>query len=369
MAKILVIANDESTILNFRCEILQAFVKEGFEVIVCYPLGKNTDIISNIGCKVIDLEVNRHGTNVLKDMQFLGNCVKLIKNYKPDVVLTYTVKPNIYGSFACQLTKTPYINNVTGLGSILQKESLLSKLILLMQKYAYKQSSCVFFQNSENCERLKRRGVIGSNTPVQILPGSGVNLELQSFEPYPEDDGITRFIIVSRIRIDKGYHEFLDAAEFIKKKYPNTEFHVVGWFEEEKFRNRVDTLNESGIVIYHGSKLQSEVHQLIKKCNCLIHPSYHEGMANVLLEAAATGRPVIASNIPGCKETFEDGVTGFGCKVQDSKSLIEAIEKFLKLDYAQQVVMGKLGRKKMEKEFDRQFVAKKYIRKIKIIER
>lgn len=364
MTRILIIANDESTILNFRCEILQAFVREGFEVIVCYPLGKNTEVIKNIGCKVIDLAVSRHGTNVLKDIRLLDNCVKLIKEYKPDVVLTYTVKPNIYGSFACQLTKTPYINNITGLGSILQKESILSKLILIMQKYAYRKSSCVFFQNSENCERLKQRGVISKKTPVHILPGSGVNLEMHSYEPYPEYDGTTRFIIVSRIRMDKGYQEFFDAAEIIKNKYPNTEFHVVGWYEEEELRKRVDDLNGCGIVIYHGQKLQSEVHQLIKKCNCLIHPSYHEGMANVLLEAAATGRPVIASNIPGCKETFDEGITGFGCEVRNSESLADAIERFLNVPYLEQLKMGQLGRKKMETEFDRQFVAKEYIEQI-----
>lgn len=364
MTRVLIIANEESTILNFRCEILQAFVKEGFEVIVCYPLGKNTSSITSIGCEVIDLDVSRHGTNVLKDLRLLNNCVNLIKKYKPDIVLTYTVKPNIYGSLACQLTKVPYINNVTGLGSVLQKESLLSKLILAMQKIAYRNSACVFFQNSENCETLRLKGVINEKTPIQILPGSGVNLEMQSFEPYPDDDGVIRFIIVSRIRTDKGYHEFFDAAVFIRKKYPNTEFHVVGWYEEEELRKRVEVLNERGIVIYHGQKLQLEVHQLIKKCNCLIHPSYHEGMANVLLEAAATGRPVIASNIPGCRETFDEGITGFGCEVRNSQSLIEAIEKFLKVPYSVQEKMGQLGRKKMENEFDRRFVARKYIEQI-----
>jgi galacturonosyltransferase len=233
-----------------------------------------------------------------------------------------------------------------------------------MQKYAYRKSSCVFFQNAKNCERLKQLGVITDKTPVQILPGSGVNLETQSFEPYPENDGITRFIIVSRIRIDKGYQEFLDAAEYVKNKYHNTEFHVVGWYEEEKLKNRVDNLNNKGIIIYHGQKLQAEVHQLIKNCNCLVHPSYHEGMANVLLEAAATGRPIIASNIPGCIEAFDEGVTGFGVEVQNSQSLIKAMEKFLNVPYQEQIKMGQLGREKMESEFNREFVAEMYIEQI-----
>lgn len=367
--KILIIANDESTILNFRQEILAIFVKEGFRVVVCYPFGENTKTIRDLKCHPVNLRVSRHGKNVFKDVALLNDCKRLLKKYKPDIVLTYTVKPNIYGSLACQMLHIPYINNVTGLGSILQKESGLSKIILKMQKIAYRKSSCVFFQNTENYERLLKAGVVKNDTPAQILPGSGVNLELMKYESFPENDGVTRFIIVSRIRADKGYNEFFDAAEHIKAKYPNTEFHVVGWYEEDNLRRRVDSLRKKRTITYHGKKLQDEVHELVKKCNCLIHPSYHEGMANALMEAAATGRPVIASDIPGCRETFEDGSTGFGCKVQDSDSLIETIEKFLTLSYEEQVGMGRRGREKMEKEFDRQFVAQQYIKQINKVER
>lgn len=369
MTKVLVIANDESTIFNFRREILEAFAAQGFEVTVCYPLGTHTDIIENIGCKVVNLEVSRHGKNIIKDLKLLKDCKRLIKQFKPDVVLTYTVKPNIYGSIACQMLKVPYINNITGLGSVLQKESILSKLILFLQKVAYRKSSCVFFQNKENYLRLKNSGVITEKTPTAILPGSGVNLKMQPYEQYPQNDGITRFIIVSRIRADKGYTEFFDAAEEIKSKYPNTEFHVVGWYEEDELKARVDNLNDRGIVIYHGKKLQTEVHQIIKNCDCLIHPSYHEGMANVLMEAAATGRAVIATDIPGCRETFEEGITGFGCEAQSSKSLVEAIEKFLHTDYEKRIEMGKIGRQKMEKEFNRDFVANAYTEQIKKVKR
>lgn len=364
MSKVMIIANAESTILNFRLEILQAFVRENFEVIVCYPLGDNTEKIESTGCKVVDIKVSRHGKNILEDFKLMLTCKKLIDEHKPDVVLTYTVKPNVYGSFACVLSKTPYINNITGLGSVLQSESMLSKLILTLQKLAYKKSSCVFFQNSENCERLKKSGIVSNKTNVKILPGSGVNLQMQTYEDYPENDGKTRFIIVSRLRLDKGYTEFFDAAEAVKIEYPNTEFHVVGWYEEEQLRNRVDDLNEKGIIIYHGQKLQSEVHTMIAKCDCLVHPSYHEGMANVLLEAASTGRPVIATNIPGCRETFEEGITGFGCKVQDSESLADAMKKIINLSYERRIEFGKHGREKMEREFDRNIVAEKYIEQI-----
>lgn len=363
--KLMVIANDESTIFNFRREILRAFVAEGFQVIVCYPLADHAEEIRKIGCELVNLEVSRHGTNVAQDLKLLHTCQSLIRVHRPNVVLTYTVKPNVYGSLACQMTGTRYINNVTGLGSVLQRQSALSKLILWLQKCAFRKSSCVFFQNTENCSRLKQMKVIGSDTRIRVLPGSGVNLQAQAYEPFPQNDGMIRFIMVSRIRADKGYGEFFDAAEQIKKNYPNTEFHVVGWYEEDGLRTRLDDLVARGVVIYHGQKLQEEVHRLIGQCNCLVHPSYHEGMANVLLEAAATGRPVVASDIPGCRETFEEGVTGFGCKAGSVDSLVEALARLIAVPYEEQIEMGKAARLKMEREFDRQLVAEAYITEIK----
>lgn len=362
--KILIFANDESTILNFRQEIVSAFVKENFEVVICYPFGDNTSTIEGLGCKVIDVAVSRHGTSVLQDFKFMLSCRRIIREQKPDVVLTYTVKPNIYSSIACQMTKTPYINNVTGLGSVLQKKGLIATLILKLQKLGYRKSYCVFFQNEDNMKTLRSLGVVSNKTNTVIIPGSGVNLEKQKYEEFPKDDGIIRFVIVSRVREDKGYNEFFETAKFVKSKHPNTEFHVIGWYEEEKYKRIIDDLVDKNIIIYHGKKLQEEVHFIEKNCNCLIHPSYHEGMANVILEAAATGRPVIATDIPGCREAFEDGVTGFSCKPKDVASLAEAIEKFIATPYEDQIKMGRYGRIKMEKEFDRQIVADKYIEKI-----
>lgn len=369
MRKIMIFANDESTILNFRQEIVKAFVDAKYRVVVCYPLGNNTRVIQNLGCEVIDVDVSRHGKSILQDMRFERTCKNLIRKHKPDVVLTYTIKPNIYTSIACQQTKTPYINNITGLGTVLQNKSVLSILLLQLQRFAYRKSSCVFFQNQANLETMKKAGVISDKISTKIIPGSGVNLDKQKFEPFPKDEGVTKFVIVSRIREDKGYKEFFEAAEKVKKEYPYTEFHVVGWYEDDSLRQIVDSLNDRGIIIYHGEKTQKEVHEIESKCNCLIHPSYHEGMANVLLEAAATGRPVIASNIHGCIEAFDDGITGYSCEVKNAHSLEKAIIKMINTSYENQVEMGKLGRLKMEKEFDRQFVACEYINTInKILE-
>ena len=365
--KLLLIVNDETTIYNFRREILRAFHNQGYDITLCIPEGEHTKEIEACGCKVVNIEVHRHGTNPIQDLKFMNTCRRMIKQYRPDVVLTYTVKPNVYGSLACQLEKVPYINNVTGLGTILQSDSVLARLMLFLQRLAYRKSSCVFFQNQDNCDALRKKGVINAQTPIEILPGSGVNLELHSYEPLRPEDGTTRFIIVSRIREDKGYNEFFEAADKIKQIYPKTEFHVVGWYEEEKYKTRIDDLVNRGIIIYHGKQVQEEVHKLVVDSDCSVLPTYHEGMANVLLEAAATGRPVIATRIPGCQEAFDDGVTGYGCEVKSADSLIDAMEKMIKTPYEKRIEMGQQGRKKMEKEFDRNFVAQKYIEQIERI--
>jgi len=364
MARLLMLANDESTIYNFRREIVTSFVNGGHEVYISYPLGKNTAEIEALGCKVVSANVSRHGTSITDDLKYLIYCIKLIKEISPDIVLTYTVKPNIYGSLACQLTKTKYMNNITGLGTMLQSQSLISKLICFLEKIGLRKSFCVFFQNSDNRKQLIEKKVISPKLPYQILPGSGVNLTLHKFETYPEDNDITKFVIVSRIREDKGFNEFFFMAEKIKKKYPDTEFHVVGWYEDDYYKDIIDKLHGEGIIIYHGKKNPVEVHEILKNCHCLIHPSYHEGMANVILEASATGRPVLASDIPGCIEGVDEDKTGFTFKVKDKASLAEAVEKFIDLPYAEKKNMGCAARIKMEKEFDRKFVAKIYLDKI-----
>ena len=364
MERVMIIANHESTIYNFRREIVSALVEKGYEVIVCLPIGNFSEEFLKLGCKLADIKVSRHGTNVFQDIMFMLNCRKLIAEYKPDVVLTYTVKPNIYGSIACRITKTPCINNVTGLGSVLQSKSPLAKLVLMLQRYAYKTSDCVFLQNTDNYEHLKKHKVITDKTHCRILPGSGVNLNLHTYAEFPKETEPVRFIMVSRIRKDKGYEEYFNAAEHIKRKYPDVEFHVVGGYEEDEWKNKVIDLTKRGIIIYHGKKTQEEVHQIISCCSCLVHPSYHEGMANVLLEAAAAGRCVVATDIPGCRETFDEGISGYGCKVRDTESLCSAIEKVISDSYEKRIEMGKAGRAKMEKEFDRNFVVNMYMEEI-----
>lgn len=363
MSRVLILANDNSTIYNFRRELLQRLIEEKYDVIISLPANERNKIFREMGCSVEETPISRFGTNPIKEILSIKNYVSLIREVSPNVVLTYTAKPNIYGSLACQICNVPYINNITGLGSVFQTENLIKKIMIVLQKKAYKKSQCVFFQNSSNKEYFEKSNIVGTNT--DLLPGSGVNLELHQFEPYPKYNEKIRFISVSRVRKDKGFDELFEAIKAISKKTDNIEFHIVGWYEDDDYKEKLEFMQKNYPVKYHGSKSQEEVHRLIADCHCLIHPSHHEGMANVLLEASATGRPCIASNIPGCKEALDDGITGFLFDVKNSDNLISVIQRFMNLNYEDKLEMGVLGRKKMESEFDRQIVVNRYLEEIK----
>jgi galacturonosyltransferase len=364
MPKVLILVNDNSTIYNFRRELLARLVTDHYKVFISVPSHPRNSEFVKMGCEVVETGINRFGTNLFEEISVIWKYIQLIRKVKPDVVLTYTAKPNIYGSLACQVCKVPYINNVTGLGSNFQTENRIKKIMLLLQKRAYRKSACVFFQNPGNKKYFEEKKIVGTNTA--LLPGSGVNLELHQPEPWPEGNTI-RFIVVSRLRKDKGFDELFKAIPEVCKQYSNVEFHIVGWFEEEEYRKPLESMQKNFPVIYHGDQPQEKVHELMASCHCLIHPSWHEGMANVLLEGAAAARPCMASNIHGCKEAIDEGITGFLFEVKNNASLAKAILKFMALPQAKKKEMGQEGRKKMELEFDRNFVVNTYIRQIEKI--
>jgi len=278
---------------------------------------------------------------------------------RPDVVLTYTIKPNIYGGIACRLFKAPYIANITGLGTAVENKGMLQKIAIILYRIAFKDIKCVFFQNEEN-----RRFFIDNNIAVgkdRLIPGSGVNLEHFNVLNYPPDD-IVEFAFISRIMKEKGIEQYLEAAEYIKNKYPNTRFHVCGFCEED-YQDRLEEMQSKGIIIYHG--MLCDVREILKITHCTIHPTYYpEGMSNVLLESAACGRAIITTNRSGCREIVDDGVSGYLVKQKDSIDLIEKIEQFLALSLEDKKRMGLAGRKKVEKEFDRKIVVDAYMEEI-----
>lgn len=359
--KILVLANFGMGLYNFRKELLEELIKQGNEVYISLPDDEYVPKLKKIGCNFIDTYLERRGTNPVKDFKLLLDYTRIIRKIKPDVVLTYTIKPNVYGGIACAITKTPYITNITGLGTSVENKGIIQKVTLLLYKLGLNKASCVFFQNKTNRMFFKDNRIVESKT--RLIPGSGVNLEQHRYEEYPMSDEVIRFLFIGRIMKAKGIEELLEAAKMVKAQYPNIQFHLIGGCEEN-YNEKLNELERQDVIKYHGQ--QDDVHSFIKKSHAIILPSYHEGLANVLLESASSGRPVLASRVPGCVETFEDGVTGISFEVRDVESLVKAVSRFINLSYEQKREMGMAGRRKMENEFDRNIVIKAYMDEIRM---
>ena len=361
-SSILILSNSDSGLYDFRKEVLKALMEKGFHVLVSVPDTGYVERIKALGCEYIPTAFERRGMNPFQDMKLLLFYRRLIKTHSP--VLTYTIKPNIYGGLAARLTGTPYLVNVTGLGTTLEHGGVLRKMIVLMYRTALKKASCVFFQNQGNRDFLVQRGCVTGKT--RVIPGSGVNLKEHLPQEYPADTPV-RFVSIMRLMKDKGIEELLTAAQRIHERHPDTLFQILGAYEEETrqlYEPRVKALEEKGAIRYYGYR--DDVPEFLKECQAVVHPSYHEGMSNVLLEAAATARPVLASAVEGCLDTFEEGRSGLAFAPQDADSLEAALESFLRLPYEKRREMGLCGRRFVEERFDRNFVVAAYLEELAV---
>lgn len=360
---ILVLSNNFGGLHSFRKEVIQVICSKGYVVHISCPIGKDkekAEWFENIGCKIIDTQFNRQGTNPIADFKLMLYYRSLIKKIRPSAVLSYTIKPNLYGGMACALTGVPQLANVTGLGAAVEYPGLMQKFTIFLYKIGLRKTKTVFFQNEDNMQFCISHGMVKGKT--RLIPGSGVNLEYHSLKEYPKEDEPIRFIFISRIRREKGIDEYLSAAKEIKEKYPLTEFHVLGGCEGD-YQSQLKELHEKGIVIYHGQ--QPDVRPYIENVHCTIHPSFYpEGMSNVLLESCAAGRAVITTDRPGCREIVDDGINGYIVKQQDAADLISKVEQFLSLPYENKKQMGLSARAKVEKEFDRQIVIDAYLEEL-----
>lgn len=359
--RILILANNDVGLYKFRRELIEELVKT-HEVYMCLPDGEFIPELVNIGAYFIPCTVlERHGVNPFKELKLVVFYHNILKKYKPNIVLTYTIKPNIYGGIMCTRMKIPYIVNVTGLGTSVENKSVLRFITLRLYKMGLKGAKKVFFQNEENKEFMEQHGTVKEN--YEIIPGSGVNLERFPLLPYPDDE-VIRFAFISRIMKEKGIDQYLEAAQKIKAQYSNTEFHVCGFCEKE-YEGKLFELNENGTVIYHG--MVNDISEFLKDIHCVIHPTYYpEGMSNVLLEACASGRPIITTNRAGCREIVDDTINGYIVEAKNSNDLIRTIQKFLILSYTEKKEMGLEGRKITKKRFDRKIVVDKYIKEISL---
>ena len=360
-SKVLILVNHPVVIYNFRLELVEALIENGYEVHLSCPYGDGLRIeeLKNLGVNYHDIVLDRHGVNPLEELKLLLGYKKLIDEVKPAVILGYTIKPNIYGALVAAFKNIPFIANVTGLGTAVENRSLSQTAIGILYKVAFLKVRRIYFQNKDNMQFFTKRN-IGIGRSV-LLPGSGVNLDRFPYRQYPKNENI-KFAFISRIMKEKGIEEYLEAAKAIKINNPEVEFHVCG-FSESDYQSSLEKYTNDGTIIYHG--MINNVSEFLTDINAVVLPSYHEGMSNVLLEAAASGRALITTNVPGCREAVIEGVNGYTVDAMDVDSLIDAINTFLKLSYDEMEAMGREGRILMENNFSRQRVVDQYLSDIK----
>ena len=359
--KIAILINDTTSLYNHRFEVVRGLIEAGHQIEIITQEEHFSQEFISLGCTITPLTVNRHQKNPLNDLKVLYTYYKLLKASKPDVVLTYNIKPNVYGGIACQLLGMTYMPNITGLGTAVEYPGLLQKITVFLYKLGMRKAHTIFFQNTANRTFFEEHGILRQDTKAVLLPGSGVNLTKHLPMPYPNAQE-THFLFVARILKEKGIDMYLEAAKRFSS--PTVRFHICGPFDSPDYQEKVEQAVKDGFVLYHGQ--QKDMKPFFEQCACLLHPSwYPEGMSNVLLEAAASARPVITTNRAGCREVVDNGKTGFIVPAQEEQAFLKAVEKFLALPWEKRKQMGLNARTKVEKEFDRQLVVKAYVNELK----
>ncbi len=361
--KIMMIGNDTTYVYNLRDQVIQRLIEDGHTIVVVSELKAFQEELIQMGCELIDITIGRHGKNPLNDLKLYSELKDIIYREDPDLVLTFNIKPNIYGGLACGKLHKRTIANITGLGTAVEYPGLLQLLSVFLYRQGLKHASLVFFQNEENLSFFLSRKVIRPNQRYFVLPGSGVNLQRHQPINYPDETDCISFLFIARILREKGIDLYINAAKRIKEKYPQCCFHVCGGCDDPNYMGILE--DEDGkAIIYHGE--QKDMIPFYQSAHCVVHPSYYpEGMSNVLLEAAAHCRPIITTDRAGCKEIVEDKVNGFIIPIRNEDALVDAIEAFLKLDWEEKKMMGINGRKIIELKFDRKIVADIYSKEVK----
>lgn len=357
--KIMLIANDTTFIYNLRREILAKLVKEGHQVILLCQFLSHKEDLEQIGCQLYNIPIGRRSTNPLADFKLLWKFLEMLRKIKPDIVFTNNIKPNVYAGIACCMLHIKYVPNITGLGTSVENPGRLQFLTTRLYKYGVAGADTIFFQNEDNVRFFEQHNMMPKKARVCLLPGSGVNLQTHRVLPYSHD-AVIHFLFVARILKEKGIGLYLSAAKRIAEKYPNVMFHICGGCDDPKYLELINEAVQAGYIQYHGE--QKDMLPYFQMAHCVVHPSYYpEGMSNVLLEAAASARPIIATDRSGCRETVDAGKTGWLIPIKDEEALVEALEDFLHLTWEEREGLGRAGRLKMEQEFDREFVVQKYL--------
>jgi len=358
--RILVVASVSNSLTNFRGDLIKQLIKEDYEVYTAVDSysDKVLSVLKTYGVKkTLEYSLQRNGLNPFKDLKTIFNLKKLIKDNKIDLVFPYTVKPVIYSSIAANMCNVPVISLITGLGFTFSGLTLKAKVLQRLNEFLYKisirKNKIVIFQNNDDRELFFERKILTKKNRTEVVSGSGVNLELFKFRINENTSGTTSFVIVTRLLKEKGIHLYIEAAKFLKKKYPNTEFHIIGSVQQSPSAiktEELENLHKNKIVIFHGS--QSNILEHLTKRDVFVLPSYYrEGIPRSILEALSVGLPIITTDAPGCKETVIEGENGFLIPTQNLDSLTKSMEYFIS-NPKRLTEMGLKSRQYAEKRFD-----------------
>lgn len=343
----------------------------GYEVVAVAPRDEYVSKLELLGCRFVHLEMDNQGTHPVHDLVLLWRYLRLLRTEEPDLCLFYTVKPNVYGSLASTFCGVPFINNVAGLGAVFIEGGWLKWFVSMLYKLAFRNSSKVFFQNKDDLQLFLENKLI-SRQPTVVLPGSGI--DLNRFFPVEVDLDVTRnqpfkFLLIARMLKDKGVVEYVNAAQMLKETGIDAEFCLLGFLDVQNpaaiSTEQMKKWTEQGFVRYLGSS--NDVRGHIAQAHCIVLPSYREGTPRSLLEAAAMAKPIITTNVVGCKEVVVDGENGLLCEVKNAIDLAYKMKEMLMLSDDDRILMGKKGRLKMEQEFDEQIVIQKYMAAINLV--
>ncbi|HXS58711.1 MAG TPA: glycosyltransferase family 4 protein [Hanamia sp.] len=364
--KVAVIENGLLSTYTMRDGLMKRLLQEGYDVTVLTHTNSFVAQVEKTGLKVIN--IGSGNINPVKVSKYIYNLYSALKKIKPDVCLTFSIRPAIWGNFIARYLNIPTITNITGVGPLFTSKNLAYRIARSIYRNALSKTRKVFFQNFDDMNLFLEKNFVRKEIAERV-PGSGVDYTLFSpMQPANKNTDTFIFLFIGRLIKDKGIFEFVEAARIITKKYPNTIFNVIGPFWQQNLKSNTITKNvlqnwiTEGIIDYQGEK--KDVKKFIAEADCLVLPSYREGTSNTLLEAASMEKPVITTNTTGCKEIVDDGITGYLCKVRDSKDLAEKMEKMLLLSPVQRNEMGKKGRQKIIREFDKQIVLSAYLKAI-----
>lgn len=355
--RVLILANHSVGLYNFRRDLIKK-LQDNYEVYISVPNNGFWNELESMGWHLFKTSIDRRGVNPIKDMGLLKQYSKIIKKVHPQLVITYTIKPNIYGGILCRVKKIPYTANITGLGTTFQRPGIMRKLVTLLYKVSLKRSEVCFFENDENRRIFINEKILTENQTC-LLNGAGVNLHHFALANYPEENERIRFLFSGRVMKEKGVEELFCAMQKLRKDGLNCFLDIIGEYEED-YAGCIEDYHKEGWLKYHG--YQEDVRPFIERCHCFVLPSYHEGMANTLLEAAAMGRPLISSNIYGCKEAIAEYRNGFLVKKADSDDLYRKMKQFIGLSLIEKQKMGLASREHMEQSFDKKKVVERTIK-------